>query len=186
MKCGMCGAANATVHLTQVGEGKVRTLHLCEACAQKNGINIDNPASLSDLFFGLGLAASSEESAESPTSPSTGPRACPTCGSTLIDFKNTGRLGCPHCYTAFASELKDLIRQMHRGDRHVGRRPSLRPAPTGAEHAPTGASEDIAQLRAQLERAVAEERYEDAARLRDRIAALRGDESARGRTKETS
>ncbi len=180
MKCGMCGAAEASVHLTQVADGKVRSVHLCEACARKSGINIENPMSLSDLFFGLGLAPTSEADGTGAGASGVG-RSCPSCGSTLADFKTTGRLGCPVCYGAFEAELEDLIRQMHRGDRHVGRRPAA-VSGTG-ESSP---AETVENLQRQLEQAVAEERYEDAARLRDRIAALRGGAASRGRTKDAT
>lgn len=180
MKCGMCGAAEATVHLTQVAEGKVRSVHLCEACARKNGINIENPMSLSDLFFGLGLTPASESGGTDSPGPGTA-RACPSCGATLMDFKTSGRLGCPSCYSAFESELEGLIRQMHRGDRHVGRRPA-----TGSGPDESTPRETVDELQRQLEQAVAEERYEDAARLRDRIAALRGGAASRGRARDAT
>jgi len=178
----MCGSAEATVHLTQVAEGKVRSVHLCEACARKSGINIENLISLSDLFFGLGVAPA-VDSGEGSVPAANAARPCPSCGATLLDFKSSGRLGCPHCYTAFAAELENLIRQMHRGDRHVGRRPASRA--TAAETSDV-AAEDVARLQQELERAVAEERYEDAAQLRDRIAALRGGRTPRDHTKDTT
>lgn len=179
MKCAMCGAAEASVHLTQVADGKVRSVHLCEACARKSGINIENPMSLSDLFFGLGLTSASAAGGAS-TPPPNASRACPSCGGTLVEFKTSGRLGCPTCYSAFETELEDLIRQMHRGDRHVGRRPAV--AAAAAEEA---SGETVEQLQQQLEQAVAEEQYEDAARLRDRIAALRGGTTSHSRAKDT-
>ncbi|MCX7817837.1 MAG: UvrB/UvrC motif-containing protein [Kiritimatiellae bacterium] len=45
---------------------------------------------------------------------------------------------------------------------------------------------DVAELQRELERAVAEERYEDAARLRDRIAALRGSAPAPDRRRDAT
>ncbi|NBV56167.1 MAG: excinuclease ABC subunit B, partial [Verrucomicrobia bacterium] len=36
IQCSLCEEA-ATVHLSQVVHGKVKKVHLCEACAQKGG-----------------------------------------------------------------------------------------------------------------------------------------------------
>jgi len=77
-------------------------------------------------------------------------------------------LGCPDCYTYFGDELAPLLRAMHHGDRHVGKRP------VGAA-AEERRVETLAELRRQLEEAVAAENYELAAKLRDDIRALSGE-----------
>ncbi len=160
MKCEICKAQDASVHLTQVLAGEVRKLHMCEDCARKGGINIENPVSISDLLLGLGKE---EQAEEAPAAPD---RACPVCHLRQADFRKSGRLGCPDCYTAFAAELAPLLRQMHRRDHHVGRTPA---------HVPGGVSpaEEAASVQDALDLAVAAENFEDAARLRDRLQELR-------------
>lgn len=160
MKCEICKAQEASVHLTQVMEGEVRKLHMCEECARKGGINIENPVSISDLLLGLGKEEPVEEAPAAPD------RACPVCHLRQADFRKTGRLGCPECYAAFATELAPLLRQMHRRDHHVGRTPQAMPGGVPA-------AEEAAAVQEALDRAVAEERFEEAARLRDRLQALR-------------
>lgn len=162
MTCDICNGHEATVHLTQVVDGDVKKLHMCEDCARKSGINIENPVSISELLLGLGKA---ESGADDPASPEPG-RACPSCHMRHGDFRKTGRLGCPDCYTAFASELAPLLRQMQKKIQHTGR------APRAGPHAPSPAIE-LESLREALDRAVIDERFEDAARLRDRMAELR-------------
>ncbi|HEY8506602.1 MAG TPA: UvrB/UvrC motif-containing protein, partial [Gemmataceae bacterium] len=71
-------------------------------------------------------------------------------------FQAAGRLGCPHDYEAFGTALAGLLERIHRADRHGGKVPRRHP---GGD----------AELRRQLRRAVREERFEDAARLRDLI-----------------
>jgi len=76
------------------------------------------------------------------------------------DFKKTSRLGCPACYEAFAEELTPLLAAVHKGTHHIGK------VPAGAAH---DSPAEIVALQKQLNEAVAGERYEEAARLRDVI-----------------
>jgi protein arginine kinase activator len=121
---------------------------------------------------------------------------CDACGFTASQLKKIGRMGCPECYAAFRDGLDGLLRNMHKGTRHVGKRPSHinaitpqllprqrntvvaeapspppAPPPVPAETAAPSLP-DIAKLRAELELAVREERYEDAARLKSEIESL--------------
>ena len=183
MLCDICHQRDATIHLTQVINNDVRKLHLCEACARESGVDVDTP-SLTELLLGFGESVG-------PSVPAKG-RVCPACKLRQADFKKTGRLGCPECYEAFAQELAPMLRAMHRRVQHVGKHPSRTPAPAApapakpsapgkappvAAAAPKPAAvqgpEDIAELQRALEAAVAREEYEEAARLRDRIAAAR-------------
>ena len=75
-----------------------------------------------------------------------------------------GTLGCPDCYQAFGDAILDSLVKMHRGVEHVGKSSENRSA--GLLRA-GGRSPQKA-----LDQAVAEENYEEAARLRDAIGAL--------------
>ncbi|MDZ4199758.1 MAG: UvrB/UvrC motif-containing protein [Kiritimatiellia bacterium] len=153
MKCEICQEEDATVHLTQVLDGSVKKLHLCETCAAESGVDIQSPVSIADLFVGLNKSQPREQRIAGP--------ACPGCGLKPADFKKTGRLGCPQCYETFAERLAPLIRAMQRGDRHVGKTPG----DAGAARPP-----DADELKRRLDQAIAEERFEDAAQWRDRLA----------------
>jgi protein arginine kinase activator len=87
---------------------------------------------------------------------------CPLCGFTQADFKKTGRLGCSACWETFEPALASLLKAMHKGDHHVGK------VPAKAVHtlALNGRMQELAE---QLEKAVREEKYEDAAQIRDQI-----------------
>lgn len=162
MLCESCKQREATVHLTQVVDDSVKKVHLCEECAAQKGLDVHGPVSISDLLMGLGKVVEPQKE-----KPSVEEHSCPRCHMRPADFKKTGRLGCPDCYEAFAVELGPLIKGMHRSERHVGK------APGGIPAAPASAGEDLAALQKALEKAVAGERYEEAARLRDRIQAAR-------------
>jgi protein arginine kinase activator len=87
---------------------------------------------------------------------------CPVCGIKFMEFRAEGRLGCPHDYTVFRTELAKLLERIHRASRHVGKSPRRRP-PDSARLA------ELAELRKQLREAVEVEAYERAAHLRDLI-----------------
>ena len=165
--CEICKEKEATVHLTQVVDGVVRKLHFCEECAEKRGIDIHGPVSINDLLLGMGVVKKED--------PVTGhERSCPRCHMRRTDFKKTGRFGCATCYESFAEELPPLLKAMHHSEQHSGKVPQ-------SEATRVRASQELDRLEAELRKAVDAEKFEDAARLRDRIvvckaqlAAVRG------------
>ena len=92
-------------------------------------------------------------------------KSCPLCQITFLEFRNSGRLGCPHDYEVFHDELMPLLENIHDETRHSGKVP--RRAPRGSQRQTT-----MIQLRNDLKRAVAAEDYETAARIRDQIRNL--------------
>ena len=163
--CEICKEREATVHLTQVVEGQVKKLHLCETCAAKSGFDINGPLSITDILLGMGLQKPDESE---PVAVPAGPiesgleRSCPRCHMRRTDFKKGGRFGCAECYAAFADELPPLLKAMHRSERHVGKVPA-------GQGKRIRASAELDELKAQLKKAIDTEAYEEAARLRDRI-----------------
>jgi protein arginine kinase activator len=160
MLCDICKQNPATVHLTQLVDGKTKKVDLCETCSKEKGI--DDPASfaLADLLLGLGAA---QELAQSSAGSDL---KCPTCGFTQADFKKTGRLGCADCYQTFARGLEGLLKSMHKGTKHAGKVPQQL-----QQH--KDFVERLTQLEKQLEKAVADEDFEQAALLRDEIKQAR-------------
>lgn len=157
MLCESCQQHEATIHLTQVVNGQSRELHLCEDCAEESGLNVQNVMSIPELLFGMGAAESGGAGEQKDAG-----KSCPHCHLRGQDFKKHGRLGCPRCYETFEAELAPMLAAMHKGPRHVGKIPeSLR---KGLE-----ASGRLAELKARLEAALREEKYEEAALLRDQI-----------------
>jgi protein arginine kinase activator len=162
--CDNCGEREAAIHLTQIVDNAVTTVHLCEQCANEKGVQTS--ASVGQLplsgFLGTGgqgAAAALPESADAG--------ACPSCGATLQDFRDTGRLGCAECYQAFESHLRELLRRIHGASHHVGKL-YLDAAPVSAGDEP----KLVAELQERLQRAVEAENFELAADLRDRIRGL--------------
>ena len=161
MVCDICGSGEAVVELTQIVNNEVSTSHLCEKCAAAKGLDTTpEPTNfpLTDFLAQMGEESTGEER------PST--VRCTFCGLTFADFRETGRLGCPHCYATFETQLRGLLRRIHGSTRHVGK-VYLPPDPTASEM-----EKRLEGLRRKLQRAVDAEDFERAAELRDKIRAL--------------
>src|SRR5687767_1527419 len=105
MKCNKCPKV-ATLHITEiVSEDQVDEHHLCEDCAQKYLYEPGSPKAKS------GLAPEQAEGEE--TGVGLIGRECPVCGMKFVDFRNSGRLGCPHDYDAFKEDLAPLLENIH-------------------------------------------------------------------------
>ena len=156
MKCQKCSKA-ATLHITEViSEEQFEELHLCEECAHKY---LYEPNKMGGLKGGeSGALVESDE-------PGLLNRECPVCGIKFVEFRNSGRLGCPQDYQEFHDELATLLENIHGETRHCGKTPRRLPQNKQAQS-------ELIQLRKQLQQAVTKEAYEEAARLRDRIRKL--------------
>lgn len=157
MKCDMCDK-EAVVHLTQVVNGEMKEVHLCEEHAKEQGIDINSPISITDILMGLGDAKQGIEHHLSP--------ACPRCGMARDEFRKTGRLGCADCYNTFMAELAVAIKAMHHSTQHVGKIPAR-------EGLQTRIKSQIARLQKDLQSAISREDYEQAASIRDQISEIR-------------
>ena len=164
MNCQRCKKARATVHLTDCGDGEARERHLCDACAEQEGLTLKQSmpvASFLEQFVKHTQGLRVENIAK---------LCCPDCGMTFAEFRQNGLLGCPNDYTVFESFLLPLLERAHDGASHHA---GLTPGATGEPAGPPGRKEPVklSHLRRELEQAVANEKYELAARLRDQIKA---------------
>ena len=159
MNCDVCQASQATVFLTQIVEGKMQKVNLCEACSKEKGVTDPVGFALADLLLGLGAAQEMERGGSV--------QKCPVCGFSQADFKKTGRLGCGACYQTFGDGLASLLKGMHKGTAHVGKIPARALQSLERET-------QVKSLQRDLHKAVAAEDYESAAQLRDRLKQFDG------------
>src|SRR5205809_7829273 len=157
MLCDVCKTNDATVFLTQIQDGKMQKVNLCDACSKAKGVEDPTGFALADLLLGIGAAEEIEKGAPS--------QKCPVCGYTQADFKKTGRLGCSACYATFSEGLGALLKAMHKGTEHVGKLPERAQRAVALSHRMRALTEN-------LQKAVADENYETAASLRDQIKQL--------------
>jgi len=166
MQCQNCKQHTATIHLTEISNGRRQETHLCELCAQRQGLAVKSQIPLNELLSTL-LATQAEAIDKTPDPDDTAiENVCPSCGMTLKKFRKTGLLGCPYDYEVFGERLRLVVEKSHGGSsEHCGKVPS---------RAPTDAKKriEIMKLRSRLEHAVKSEDYETAAKLRDKIEKL--------------
>lgn len=154
LTCQRCKTRPATIHLTEVAaDGGHAEAHICSACSQE----LDWVPATPPPPIGALLAA-----AEAPAEPAAS--ACPACGLGFADYQQLNLLGCAHDWTGMGEQLDELVRRWHGAERHIGRRPG--------EAGPAAADAQRAAITAELAAAVAGERYEEAATLRDRLRRL--------------
>ena len=161
MYCQDCKQRPATVFLTQMFNGKKTEIHLCEECAaKKDGLmaHLDNQFSVANL---LGTLLGKNYNLQGVTPPSN-TKQCPNCGMSLQDISQKGKLSCAECYTVFEKEIEPTLRRIHGNSKHVGKIPVR-----GGEKVLV--KNEIAKLKSQLRRTVAQEDYEKAAEIRDSI-----------------
>src|SRR2546421_7529431 len=157
MHCDVCKTNQAAVFLTQIQDGKMQKVNLCEACSKEKGVEDPKSFALADLLLGIGAAEEIEKGGPS--------QKCLVCGFSQADFKKTGRLGCSECYVTFGEGLNSLLKAMHKGTEHVGKFPERAQRTMALNHR-------MRALNEHLQKAVADENYETAASLRDEIKQL--------------
>lgn len=153
-KCRRC-TKPATLHITEIKSGAVRSLHLCENCAKDYLASVSPGAAADDESL-----SGDEGFGESPPEPDE--LVCPTCGMTFKKFRSQGRLGCARDYDVFREKLVPLIESIHGERQHIGKCPQQQPQLTRR-------NQELARLRSELKAAVEAEDYETAAQLRDAI-----------------
>lgn len=164
MKCDFC-EQKATVFLTQLVEGQMKKVCLCDNCAKERGVTDPTGFSLADLLLGgLPGGPGTVTSGASALTPGNG-KQCVTCGFTLDDLKRVRRFGCSDCYATFSDEVAQMVRGMHKGTSHIGK------VPEGLM-AVQFRNQRIEELRSRLEQAITSESYEEAAGIRDEIRNL--------------
>ena len=158
MKCQRC-EKSATFHITELTGGKPQELHLCEDHARQYLTESDSEQQTGNLAGALAqqlVGGTAEELARLDQ------QACPICGITFFEFRNQGRLGCPHDYVCFQRELDPLIMNIHGESTHAGKRP--RRLSTGTDE-----QTQLIRLRREMKDAIGREKYERASQLRDQI-----------------
>ena len=186
MECENCKKNEASVHYQQVINGKTSEIHLCDKCASEKGMVEFTGGQ--QFPFGNLIAGFLDEEEQLTGKTGKVKIRCRKCGWSNVDFKKTGYLGCPLCYKTFNKSISPLLRRIHGNNKHIGKKPSkisfMEPIilqneqeegnATGKERVarPLSKIEEFQKLKTALETAVREERYEDAAKFRDRLKVL--------------
>ena len=201
MLCDNCGKRGANIRYTENINGKIKEMHLCEECSKKLGIMNKMDFNISTnfpSFFGSFLE-DFEELNSMPIFNELKEKVCDSCNTSFEDIINTGKLGCPNCYDVFSDRLEPILKRSQGANRHVGRKAEqlnndnkisknsddeknkkeVKSTSKGSKERINTSSKnnvqenEIEKLQEQLKEAIKEERYEDAAKIRDEINLMR-------------
>lgn len=157
-KCDNC-ANPATHHSVEIIKGQKIEKHLCDECAEAEGLAIGSKSahtSINELLTNFVKLHSSGSTRQRES-------VCENCGLTFSEFREHSLLGCPDCYAAFKDQLAPLLERAHEGaTHHIGKVPRRAGSGQDRQH-------HLTQLRKRLDNAVSSEDYELAARLRDEV-----------------
>jgi protein arginine kinase activator len=148
--------------LTDIVQGQKKEVHLCQQCAEEQQLIQHQDLNLSMILqtvIGPHVGSLTDALAR---------LTCPTCGIKYMEFRAAGRLGCPHDYQVFHAALKPLLKRIHRRVEHRGKVPQ-RARQSALQERRKAQQVEILKLRCLLQTAIEEEKYEEAARLRDLI-----------------
>ena len=163
MMCEDCGVNPAVFHFVTIRNEERTERNLCPACMAKYkrqlpGFDIQNLAGILNHLIDGGREREEID-------PETAAITCEQCGMTYGEFKKCGMVGCAKCYDAFREPMTALLQRIHGNTQHAGRVP-------GGAHSGTSIRMNIDRLKQLLQKAVAAEEYEQAARYRDAIRSL--------------
>ena len=191
MLCQNCGKNEVNFRYTQVINGVKKEMALCDKCARSLGLeslDFNMPIDFSN-FLGDFLSVAADTGIL-PTFTKTSALQCKECGMTYNEFVDTGKFGCSHCYDVFANVLDPVLKNIHGSSNHIGRRSKLSAnekkkvaedveqahkrvtKSTAKSQQKDEKQEKIDKLNEELKLAIKEERYEDAAKIRDELKKL--------------
>ncbi|MCD6594233.1 UvrB/UvrC motif-containing protein [bacterium] len=141
--CEICGKNTAEQIVVQYIDGVKKKTYVCSKCAMLVGVGDQLKKNGITLYTDYKLS-----------------HACSFCGWQLKDFMDTGLLGCPYCFIEFEGEVKTVIEHFHN-------------VKTYDTHEKSSVKTKLMMLNNRLDKAVEQERFEDAAEIRDMIKKLR-------------
>jgi len=162
MMCEQCGKNLATTHVHTVINGVSTQKNLCTYCAVADGyagLHSGNLMNMLSTVFGESLDAHS----------SSNEKRCSCCGATFSDIVESGRAGCADCYRVFGPQLMSSLQRLHGKTKHVGKVPQ-------SASGELKIAACLQKLKDELANAVANEEFENAAKLRDQIKQIEAGE----------
>lgn len=172
MLCQNCGKDEANVSYTQIINGVKKEMHLCENCYHELGLqslDFNMPIDFSS-FLGEFLNGYEQEELF-PIITKSNILKCNKCNMSYDEFLNTGKFGCDNCYEAFQEKIQPLLNRIHGSTKYLGRKAKENKLEFIKEETKKeiSAQNKIQKLKEQLKQYIQEEKYEEAAKIRDEI-----------------
>ena len=159
MKCSNCGKNNANISYKQNINGEVTNLNLCESCAKKLGIFNSFDDIFTPMVLDWGYVLPEEIK-------------CKNCGYTLSKYKSTGLFGCPSCYDTFKKEVDSILLKIQGKNRNIESKNDRAIVKNVKEKIKSKKKNELEELKDELQKLIKEEKFEDAAIVRDKIKAI--------------
>ena len=181
-----CGKNEVNFRYTQVINGVKKEMALCDKCARElglEGLDFSMPINFSSFFTDF----FHDTENFLPSFAKTGLLECDKCGMTFDDFVETGEFGCGNCYITFSDRILPVLKNLHGSNKHIGREykeaideleynknkfTSRKTKDDDTKKDKPKEESKIEKLQKDLQKAIKEERYEDAAKIRDEISNL--------------
>ena len=180
MMCDKCGKNPATTIIRTVVNGVMNESNLCAYCAAKEGYGDFYKLSLSNMLASM--------FGDSIKSIAAAKKRCPCCNATFSDIVESGSVGCSKCYDTFREELMPSLLRLHGKSVHIGKTPEISYVKSEdkneVENEPAIKKNSLQSLKDDLKKAISEERFEDAAKLRDEIKDIESKENKELESKE--
>lgn len=146
MKCEICHQNDAQQPIIVKNDnGVAKELYVCKTCASQFNVGQIGKYSMADVLFDFSSTKKDKE-----IDPPKIEQVCPTCGATFAAIHRDHRAGCPDCYVAFEEQLDRLVALYNMSDVDI-------------------VNQEVDTLKQKLDAAITDERFEEAAVIRDLI-----------------
>lgn len=180
MLCQNCGRNEANVKYTEVINGEKTELVLCEKCNKELGIDkTDFNMSIDFSSFFGGILGDYNSQTFPELIAKQEELKCDFCSMTYDEFMQGSKFGCNHCYDTFSNRIDSILKTIHGDNVYLGRKIEVNKGKKSEKSAPIEEKietnnnqrkiSEAEELQERLKQAVKEERYEDAAKIRDEI-----------------
>ncbi|NMP37064.1 MAG: hypothetical protein GX051_02910 [Clostridiales bacterium] len=164
MLCQNCKKNEANTHFKRIINGSTSEIHLCAECAEALGY----ANAFSGFGLGLGDLFGNLLGYSAMPAHAGATLRCPMCGNSFDDIAKSGKLGCAECYETFYDKLLPSLQRIHGKTKHEGKQ-----ANSGTQQVNSPDVADI--LKEKLSKAVEEQNFEEAARIRDELKKIEKD-----------
>lgn len=170
MLCQKCKKNEARINLIKMVNGHKEEIWLCEECA-RNIADIPFIGEMGDEIdeslqgFLTGVINNISSNLNKSVSEEIDERICPNCGTNYNSVLKTGKVGCSKCYDTFD---KKLLKDKKKGLSYVGKIPKKNSFDLSRKR-------KLKSLKESLQNLILEEKYEQAAIVRDSINELERD-----------
>ena len=172
MLCERCQEREATIFYTEIINGVKSEHSLCSECAKEIDFGDELPfaellSGILGAYAGVGIERK-QDTMEQVT--------CPSCQMSYREFIQKGVFGCEDCYGVFEPLIRENIKKIQGSDSHTGKKPlyhfNLQKEEEKEENF-VETEDDILIMKEKLKEALSTEDYEEAAKLRDEIKAVK-------------